>query len=60
MNLRVWLKIGVILGMVKFVSGYVERDKEMLKNSIFAPEYLRILLRSSAAGAQLLLLNCGG
>jgi len=34
-NLRIWSKIRAILGWSKFVSAYVERDKKILKNSIF-------------------------
>jgi len=50
--MRIWLKKSAILVMVKFVSAYVERDKKILKRLIFAAEYLRILLRSSAPRAQ--------
>ena len=50
--MRIWSKIRAILGRSKFVSGYVERDKKILKRLIFAAEYLRILLRSSAPRAQ--------
>ena len=42
-NLRIWSKIRAIWGWSKFVSAYVERDKKILKNLIFAltpPVYL--------------------
>ncbi len=35
-NLRIWSKIRVFLGWSKFVSVYVERDKNFSKNLIFA------------------------
>ena len=41
-NLRIWSKIRVFLGWSKFVSAYVERDKKILKNFIFAFAPLRI------------------
>jgi len=34
-GLRIWSKIRAILGWLKFVSAYVERDKKILKNFIF-------------------------
>ncbi|MBA7472701.1 hypothetical protein ES707_08033 [subsurface metagenome] len=34
-NLRIWSKNRAILGWLKFVSAYVEKDKKILKNSIF-------------------------
>ncbi len=41
-SLRIWLKFRAILGWSKFVSAYVERDKKILKNLIFAFAPLRI------------------
>ena len=41
-NLRIWSKIRAILGWSKFVSAYVEKDKKILKNFIFAFAPLRI------------------
>jgi hypothetical protein len=35
-DLRIWSKIRAILRWSKFVSAYVERDKKILKNFIFA------------------------
>jgi hypothetical protein len=46
------LKIRGILRGLKFVSLYVERSKKISKKWLFALGYLRILLRSSVAGAK--------
>ena len=39
--LRIWSKIRAILGWLKFVSAYVEKDEKILKNFIFAFAPLR-------------------
>jgi len=42
-NLRIWSKIRVFLGLVKFLSAYVGRDKKKFKKWIFALTPLREL-----------------
>ncbi len=47
-KLRIWYEKNGFSTVQKNASAYVGRDKKILKNFIFAPRPLRILLRSGA------------
>ncbi len=44
--MRIWLKIRAILGWLKFVSAYVERDKKILKLAVFGVQVAALLIES--------------
>jgi len=49
-NMRGWSKIRAILGWLKFVSAYVERDKKIMKLAVFGFGVYTVLIENIARG----------
>ena len=57
--LRIWSKIRAILGWLKFVSAYVERDKKNLKLAVFGIQVAAFLIDFFTASTAYDSLPCG-